>query len=213
MDKKDTLKRTCTNKNIYTSVLIVIAFLAILFLTACDSTDNYVPKYKPPINPIKYCCPDGKCIDALKNMTQPDGTKFDHVFICDADNFYSYCAKNNGVIIVNDLHPPANAFYECYPAANDTNSSCMTDNDCVYYCDYEAQINRHQCNQITQIKKDEKDASGGNLYRYSYLCNDLKKPGICSAGPRPKINQGGKIIKYSLEGNHLIKEEFPGPVS
>ena len=185
------------------SILVLIAF------AGCTTTEKAPIIKKIIISPIAYCCDNAKCAQAVIGTQNPDGVLFNNISICSPDNFNQHCRNINGVLVKNDLNPIAGVFYECYPISNDSNESCSSDDDCMYYCDFETAIRDHKCTDIMQLKKDDKDYGDKTYYVTTYLCNNPKKPGTCSSGPLSLSNPGGVSITYQMDGNHLIKDESP----
>jgi len=199
------------NSRIYSNrfqmmILTALVFSIITMISGCSSGEQNITIAKAIIRPIDYCCTGTQCISIIQE-SKTLSYNYKDVRICDTSKFTEKCINNKGDIIVSELNSES-TLTECYPLATDSNNSCSSDNDCIYYCDLESAIKKHNCNDISQLKKDEVDSNGNNLYTTTYLCNKPKTPGICSAAPKAKSSNQEIITTYYMDGNHLIKDEI-----
>ncbi len=159
-------------------------------------------------------------VEGRKNYTEPlmecvdciEGETWNNKECCTSD-FESECLKKNGLVRLSDLHPAFTTLKGCFQKAPDVGKECASESDCLSsVCDLESAITSNKCALIEKNLTGDKNQFGGEeFFTATYSCQTTK-PGECLGTRRDKMNPGGVLHSYKMEGDTLIETVESGPI-
>jgi hypothetical protein len=132
---------------------------------------------------------------------------------CCTENFEKDCLADDGVVRWTDLHPAFTVLKGCFQKAPDAGKACASGDGCMSgVCDLESAIESNSCTLIKNESTGGQNQFGNQgFYTATYSCF-TSKPGKCAETIENRVNPGGVLHYFSMNGTTLIETLQSGPI-
>jgi len=195
------------NQKILAAGLIFLVILVLGCAKPSENEQNPELENKTVLAGNYSTQPFMECVDCVNGQTWDNKS-------CCTENFENECLSAGGVIRWSDLHPAFTVLKGCFQKAPDAGKECASGNGCMSgVCDLESAVGAHKCTLIKKELTGEKNRYGNDdFYTATYSCI-ADKPGKCEETVKNRLNPGGVLHYFRMNGTVLIEILESGPIS